>query len=45
MDPGPGQDFTLEADSELRLEIETKNKKVTIEVSFQVMYLLALSMK
>lgn len=27
------EEFTLEADSELRFEIETKNKKVTVEVS------------
>lgn len=27
------QEFTLEVDSELRFEIETKNKKVTVEVS------------
>lgn len=27
------QEFTLEVDSELRFEIETKNHKVTVEVS------------
>lgn len=27
------EEFTLEADSELRFEIETKNRKVTVEVS------------
>lgn len=26
------EEFTLEIDSELRFEIETKNKKVTVEV-------------
>lgn len=39
MDPEPGQDFTLEQDSELRFELETKNKKVTIEVSWAVIVL------
>lgn len=29
----PVQDFTLEADSELRFEIETADVKVTVEVS------------
>lgn len=28
----PAQEFTLEADSELRFEIETPNVKVTVEV-------------
>lgn len=27
------EDFTLESESELRFEIETKNKKVTVEVN------------
>lgn len=27
------QEFTLEVDSELRFEIESKNKKVTVEVN------------
>lgn len=27
------EEFTLETDSELRFEIETKNRKVTVEVS------------
>lgn len=27
------EEFVLEADSELRFEIETKNEKVTVEVS------------
>lgn len=31
------EEFTLEADSELRFEIETKNKKVTVEVSCAVL--------
>lgn len=28
------EEFTLEVDSELRFEIETKNRKVTVEVSW-----------
>lgn len=34
------QDFMLEADSELRFEIETKNRKVIVEVgeNFQLVY-------
>lgn len=31
------EEFVLDADSELRFEIETKNEKVTVEVSEVVM--------
>lgn len=33
MNNQPAEEFTLEADSELRIEVETKNKKITVEVS------------
>lgn len=34
MDSEKTEEFTLEVDTELRFEIETKNKKVTVEVSY-----------
>lgn len=34
------EEFTLEVDSELRFEIETKNKEVTVEVSQHIQFII-----
>lgn len=35
---GDGKEFNLEADSELRFEIETKDRKVKVEVSVHIQF-------